>query len=70
MSFATNRLDALQARFEGLQGDEFRGQSRIAVPRGVLYDVLLALKQDDEFDLLIDITCVDYLRYRGARDRF
>jgi len=28
------------------------------------------LKSARGFDLLVDITCVDYLRYRGATDRF
>ena len=28
------------------------------------------MKSARGFDLLVDITCVDYLRYRGATDRF
>ena len=32
--------------------------------------MLAALKEQHGFDLLVDITCVDYLNYRGAKDRF
>jgi NADH-quinone oxidoreductase subunit C len=31
---------------------------------------LKALKEEFGFDLLIDVTCVDYLKYRNATDRF
>ena len=34
------------------------------------YDVLKLLKEKHGFDLLVDVTCVDYLHYRGAKDRF
>ena len=50
--------------------DEFRGQTRMVVPRVRLWDTLSLSKRDLGFDLLIDITCVDYLGYRDARDRF
>jgi NADH-quinone oxidoreductase subunit C len=29
-----------------------------------------SLRDEFGFDLLVDITCVDYLKYRGANDRF
>jgi NADH-quinone oxidoreductase subunit C len=35
-----------------------------------MLDFLTALKRDFGFDYLVDITCVDYLNYRGATDRF
>ncbi len=35
-----------------------------------LYAALEFLKHERGFDLLVDITCVDYLNYRGATDRF
>ncbi len=60
----------MTASFGDLAASEFRGQTRIVVPPQSLYDVLAALKGRHGFDLLVDITCVDYLRYRGARDRF
>jgi NADH-quinone oxidoreductase subunit C len=63
-------LDALKARFGELATSEFRGQVRVVVPLGQLHDVLAALKEEHGFDFLVDVTCVDYLNYRGATDRF
>jgi NADH-quinone oxidoreductase subunit C len=63
-------LTALQQRWPGLPTSEFRGESRLVVPRAALFEILTALQRDFGFDLLIDITCVDYLYYRGASDRF
>ena len=40
------------------------------LPREVLIDVLSTLKRQHGFDFLVDITCVDYLQYRDATDRF
>lgn len=56
----------------GLKGAEFRGQVQIAVPRDSLIDVVTFLKDEPSlaFDFLADISCVDYLGYPGARDRF
>ncbi len=63
-------IDALKARFDGLEFSEFRGQTRLVVPCRDLHDLLRFLHQQHAFDLLVDITCVDYLNYRDARDRF
>ncbi len=63
-------ITALQARFDGICPSEFRGQSRIVVPRSLAYEVLSFLRDTHGFDQLVDITCVDYLNYRGATDRF
>ena len=52
-----------------LATSEFRGQMRVMVPRDSIFDVLSWLKGHG-FDLLVDITCVDYLNYRDATDRF
>ena len=60
-------ITALRERFGELAASEFRGQTRVVVPPQALYDVLAMLKAERGFDLLVDITCVDYLRYRGAR---
>ena len=40
------------------------------MPPESLYEFLACLKQAAGFDMLIDITAVDYLRYPEARDRF
>ena len=63
-------IEALDETFDGLTVSEFRGQTRVVVPAGVLHDVLAFLKSDHRFDLLVDLTCVDYLNYRDAEDRF
>jgi NADH-quinone oxidoreductase subunit C len=62
--------EALLAAFPALAQSEFRGQVRFVVPRGSLLDVARKLRDELRFDLLVDITCVDYLHYRGATDRF
>lgn len=48
---------------------EFRDATRVIVPRELLFDSLEVLQRRG-FDLLVDITCVDYLAYRDATDRF
>jgi len=63
-------IAALAARWPDLAVNEFRGQTRVVVPAAILHDVLETLKHPLGFDLLVDITCVDYLNYPGARDRF
>lgn len=63
-------LDALQQQFPGLPHSEFRGQTRVVVPRDAIFDALQFLRDRRGFDLLVDITCVDYLNYRDATDRF
>ena len=35
-----------------------------------IQEVLSTLRHDFAFDMLIDVTAVDYLEYEGARDRF
>jgi NADH-quinone oxidoreductase subunit C len=61
---------ALGQEFPGLAFSEFRVDTRVVVPRDRGFEVLAWLKERQGFDLLVDITCVDYLYYRGAADRF
>jgi NADH-quinone oxidoreductase subunit C len=61
---------ALLARFPDAKASQFRDQARVVVPQQAIYAVLEFLKRERKFDLLVDITCVDYLHYRGAADRF
>ncbi len=63
-------LTALGAAFGELAASEFRGTTRVVVPAGSLYEVLKFLKDQRGFDMLVDVTCVDYLYYPGAKDRF
>jgi len=63
-------LDALKGRFGELPASEFRGQTRVVVARERLLEVMRLLRDERGFDLLVDVTCVDYLNYRDATDRF
>ena len=70
MPVKSDTIAALQAKFIGLSASEFRGDTRVVVPKDSLLAVMQQLKMDGKFDLLVDVTCVDYLNYRDARDRF
>jgi NADH-quinone oxidoreductase subunit C len=63
-------IDALKTAIPALEFSEFRGESRAVAPVDSLYEVLKHLKERLGFDFLVDITCVDYLHYPGAKDRF
>ena len=63
-------LDAMQARFEGIQASVFRRQARVVVSRDDFMSLIYWLRDDQSFICLIDITCVDYQVYRGATKRF
>jgi NADH-quinone oxidoreductase subunit C len=62
-------LAALKAGFGELLTSEFRGDTRIVAPKDRLLEMMELLKERG-FDLLVDVTCVDYLNYRDAKDRF
>jgi NADH-quinone oxidoreductase subunit C len=47
----------------------FRGQTRIVVSESDSFAALEFLKERG-FDLLVDVSCVDYLEYRGAKHRY
>ncbi|HEY2759421.1 MAG TPA: NADH-quinone oxidoreductase subunit C [Pirellulales bacterium] len=66
----TATIDALKAFVSAVKISDFREQVRAVVPANQIYDVLQFLNHERGFDLLVDITCVDYLRYRDATDRF
>lgn len=70
---------------EGFQGEErlkqrlgtetllvhrFRTDIQVIVPSENLRDTLSCLKNDCGYDMLIDVTAVDYLEYPDAIDRF
>lgn len=63
-------VQALRSAYPDLQVSEFRGQTRLVVPRDSLVDVMTILRDERSFDMLVDVTCVDYLNYRNATDRF
>lgn len=61
--------ESLAARFPGLEVTAFRGQTRVVVPAAEAHGLLAALRGEG-YDLLVDVTCVDYLEYRGATRRY
>jgi len=63
-------IDGLKRVHSGLSASEFRGQRRVVVPAGLLHEAMRRLRDDHGFDFLAEITCVDYLDYPGATDRF
>jgi NADH-quinone oxidoreductase subunit C len=65
----TETINALRAAFGDLPVSEFRGATRVVVPAEKIHEVFEWLKEKHGFDLLIDITCVDYLNYLGAKER-
>ena len=66
----TRIVDELRAAFPGLTASEFRGQTRVVAPVDSVFALLERLKDEFGFDLLVDVTCVDYLDYAQAEDRF
>ncbi len=63
-------VNAIKARFDGVRVTEFRGDTRLYVTADALLDILTVLHREHGFRFLVDITCVDYLNYRDATDRF
>lgn len=64
-------LSVLQQKFGAeLTESNFRDNRRVDVPAAKLFDLLSSLKSDHGFNMLIDLTAVDYLEYEGATDRF
>ncbi len=59
-------VNALRAAFGDLPVSEFRGDTRVVVPAEKIYEILELLKEKHGFDMLVDITCVDYLNYPGG----
>lgn len=60
---------SLQQRYPACSVSEFRGQTRVVMEREQLTEAMGFLKQQG-FALLVDVTCVDYLNFRGATHRF
>lgn len=53
-----------------LNVSHFRGDCRVVCPSERITDLLSVLKDKCGFDMLVDITAVDYVEYPDARDRF
>ena len=70
MPLRTEILAGLCSRFGATAQPEFREQTRVVVPPPRLFEAMQSLRDQFGFDLLVDVTCVDYLKYRDATDRF
>jgi NADH-quinone oxidoreductase subunit C len=70
MPAAIETIDALKGLFGELPTSEFRGDTRVVIARERLLEAMRLLKESRGFDLLVDVTCVDYLNYRDAQNRF
>jgi NADH-quinone oxidoreductase subunit C len=62
----------LRERFgaDGFTTSQFRDNRRVIVKPDRLFAFLECLKRDGGFDMLAELTAVDYLNYPGARDRY
>ena len=70
MAIDAATIDVLKNCCGDLPVSEFRGDTRVIVSKEKLLSAMGLLKETRGFDLLVDVTCVDYLNYRGAADRF
>ena len=55
---------------ESFTTSAFRDNQRVLAVPGRLFAILECLKLDAGFDMLADLTAVDYLYYPNAKDRF
>jgi len=62
-------LDALAAAVGPIETSTFRGQTRVVIDAERSIESLRLLKEQG-FDLLVDVSCVDYLEYKGAKHRY
>jgi NADH-quinone oxidoreductase subunit C len=70
-----SRLESIVTDVLARFGDDasrstFRDNVRVIVKAAVLHSVLEHLKSAHGFDMLVDVTAVDYLEYPGAAHRF
>lgn len=65
-------LERVRGQFgaDAITASSFRDNDRIIVPPARCFELLRFLKEQLGFDMLIDITAIDYLNYPDARDRF
>ncbi|ADB15427.1 NADH (or F420H2) dehydrogenase, subunit C [Pirellula staleyi DSM 6068] len=70
MPATADTLAALKTRFPALETSEFAGQTRVVLAKNTFERAMTMLRDELKFDLLVDVTCVDYLNFRDAKDRF
>ncbi len=64
-------VESVKSRFPNaaIVEQHFRDNVRLVVPVEGVHQILAFLKADHGFDMLIDVTAVDYLEYPDATDR-
>jgi NADH-quinone oxidoreductase subunit C len=64
--------DALKTRFgaDSFAASVFRDNRRLVVKPERLFAFMKCLKEEHGFDMLAELTAVDYLKYPNAADRF
>jgi NADH-quinone oxidoreductase subunit C len=69
---AMNLEELLKERFgpDSFGTSQFRDNRRIIVATDRVFAFLKCLKEEAGFDMLSELTAVDYLKYPEARDRF
>ncbi len=63
-------LEILTQRFGAITTSQFRDNARIHLSPPQLLDVMKVLKTECGFDMLAELTAVDYLHYPNAKDRY
>ncbi len=63
-------IELLTQAIGDVQPSDFRDQTRVVVPQAAVGEALQLLRDRCGFDMLVDITCVDYLNYAEATNRF
>ncbi len=65
-------LDKLRERLgaDAFTVSQFRDNTRLLATRERVFELLQTLKRDHGFDMLVDLTAVDYLYFPDAVDRF
>lgn len=63
-------IDILTLRFGAITTSQFRDNLRVHPPVDRLFDFMRVLKTECGFDMLAELTAVDYLHYPNAKDRF
>ena len=65
-------IDKLRERFgaDAFRVTQFRDNVRLHTAPARVFELLNTLKEQHGFDMLVDITAVDYLYYHDAVDRF
>lgn len=66
----TTTLEILTQRFGTMATSRFRDNVRVYVSAARLFDFMKVVKSECGFDMLAELTAVDYLHYPSAKDRY